>query len=147
MWCTILFNLSRIKDLYMFWALLAHPQEVLHKQHLVYCVLHQLAVPVLVQPTDITSTQYTKCHFCSISWGWASNARNIKKSLILNKLYKKVSRWFHYTDQWTGTGTEGKCPHTSTEACNTMQSWTTDLQFTLLELRSSLYKHYLPIFY
>jgi hypothetical protein len=32
------FNLLRIKDLYMFPALLAHPQEALRKQHLVYCV-------------------------------------------------------------------------------------------------------------
>jgi hypothetical protein len=33
-----LFNLLRIKGLYMFRALLAHPQESLHKLHLVYCV-------------------------------------------------------------------------------------------------------------
>jgi hypothetical protein len=32
------FNVLRIKGLYMFRALLAHPQEVLHKRHLVYCV-------------------------------------------------------------------------------------------------------------
>jgi hypothetical protein len=34
----ILFNLLRIKGLYMFRSLLAHPQEALNKQHLVYCV-------------------------------------------------------------------------------------------------------------
>jgi hypothetical protein len=33
-----LFNLLRIKGLYMFLALLAHPQEVLHKLQLVNCV-------------------------------------------------------------------------------------------------------------
>jgi hypothetical protein len=33
-----LFNLLRIKGLYMFRALLAPPQEALHKRHLVYCV-------------------------------------------------------------------------------------------------------------
>jgi hypothetical protein len=33
-----LFNLLRIKGLYMFRALLAHPQEALRKQHFVYCV-------------------------------------------------------------------------------------------------------------
>jgi hypothetical protein len=33
-----LFSLLRIKGLYIFRALLAHPQEALHKQHLVYCV-------------------------------------------------------------------------------------------------------------
>jgi hypothetical protein len=32
------FNLLRINLLYMFRALLAHPQEALHKRHLVYCV-------------------------------------------------------------------------------------------------------------
>jgi hypothetical protein len=30
------FNLLRIKGIYMFRALLAHPQETLHKRHLVY---------------------------------------------------------------------------------------------------------------
>jgi hypothetical protein len=34
----ILFNLLRIKGLYMFRALLSHPQEGLNKRHLVYCV-------------------------------------------------------------------------------------------------------------
>jgi hypothetical protein len=33
-----LFNLLRIKGLYMFRVLLAQFQEALHKQHLVYCV-------------------------------------------------------------------------------------------------------------
>jgi hypothetical protein len=33
-----LFSLLRIKGLYMFRALLAHPQEALHKRHLAYCV-------------------------------------------------------------------------------------------------------------
>jgi hypothetical protein len=34
----ILFSLLRIKGLYMFRALVAHPQETLNKRHLVYCV-------------------------------------------------------------------------------------------------------------
>jgi hypothetical protein len=33
-----LLNLLRMKGLYMFLALLTHPQEALHKRHLVYCV-------------------------------------------------------------------------------------------------------------
>jgi hypothetical protein len=33
-----LFNLLRIKEIYMFRALLAHSQESLHKRHLVYFV-------------------------------------------------------------------------------------------------------------
>jgi hypothetical protein len=35
-----LFSLLRIKSLYMFRALLTHPQEALYKRHLVYCVLN-----------------------------------------------------------------------------------------------------------
>jgi hypothetical protein len=31
----------------MFRALFAHPQEALHKRHLVYCVLYQLVAPGL----------------------------------------------------------------------------------------------------
>jgi hypothetical protein len=69
-----LFNLLRIKSLYMFRALLAHPQEVLNKQHLVYC-LRVMSVgctsstSILVQPTDITFKQYTKFRLCSASSG------------------------------------------------------------------------------
>jgi hypothetical protein len=37
------FNLLRIKGLYMFLALLARPQEALHKRHLVYC-MHVMSV-------------------------------------------------------------------------------------------------------
>jgi hypothetical protein len=33
-----LFNLLRIKGLYMFRTLLAHPQEAFHKRRLLYCV-------------------------------------------------------------------------------------------------------------
>jgi hypothetical protein len=56
-----LFILLRIKGLYMFQALLARPQEALHKRHLVHCV-HVMSVgctrikwihfKILVQPTD-----------------------------------------------------------------------------------------------
>jgi hypothetical protein len=35
-----LISLLRIKYLYIFRELLAHPQEVFHKRHLVYCVHH-----------------------------------------------------------------------------------------------------------
>jgi hypothetical protein len=56
----------------MFRALLAHPQEVLHKQHLVYCVrvesvgctkvkVELISTLTLVRPTGITCTQYAKC--------------------------------------------------------------------------------------
>jgi hypothetical protein len=35
-----LFSFITIKGLYMFRALLEHPQEALHERHLVYCVRH-----------------------------------------------------------------------------------------------------------
>jgi hypothetical protein len=38
-----LFSVLRIMGLYMFQALLAHPQEVLHKWHLVYSI-HVMSV-------------------------------------------------------------------------------------------------------
>jgi hypothetical protein len=56
-------NLLRIKGLYMFRALLAHPQEALNKHHLVYCVpvpRFQCFTAIVTQPTDTIRTQYTK---------------------------------------------------------------------------------------
>jgi hypothetical protein len=47
------------------------------------------ATATVTQPTDIIPTQYTKCRLFSASWGWASNARNMQRPLILNKLNEK----------------------------------------------------------
>jgi hypothetical protein len=77
-----LLDVLRIKGLCMFRALLAHPQKMLHKRHLVHCVC-------FVMCYDVTRTQYTKCGLCSDSCGRASNDRNIQSPLILNKLNKK----------------------------------------------------------
>jgi hypothetical protein len=91
----LLLNLLRIKGLYMFWALLAHPQEALHERNLVYCMrvmsvgCTRVGVEILVQPTDITHMQNTKCYLWSTSRGWASSAQNIYRPLILDKLNKK----------------------------------------------------------
>jgi hypothetical protein len=64
----ILFSLLGINGLYMVRALPAHPQEVLHKRNLVYCVrvmsvgytrIEDASSTLnLVQPTGITRTQY-----------------------------------------------------------------------------------------
>jgi hypothetical protein len=56
-----LFILLRINGLYMFRALLAHPQDALHKRHLVYCVRVMSVDCTRVQRSDITRTQYAKC--------------------------------------------------------------------------------------
>jgi hypothetical protein len=61
-----LFNLLRIKGLYMFRALLAHPQEALRKRHLVYCE-RIMSVAMVAQPTDNIRTQYTKGRLRSAS--------------------------------------------------------------------------------
>jgi hypothetical protein len=72
------FSLLRIKDLYMFRALLAHPQEVLHKQHFVYCRrIMSVGCAIVPQSTESVCTQYTKYLLCNACWGWASNARNM----------------------------------------------------------------------
>jgi hypothetical protein len=70
-----LFNLLRIKNIYMFRALLTHPQEAIHTWRLVYCL-------------SVILVGRTKCRLCSTFWGWASNARNVQRPLILNKLNK-----------------------------------------------------------
>jgi hypothetical protein len=111
-----LFNLLRIKILHMFRALFAHLQEALNKRHLVYCMRVMsvvctrmgVATPILMQPTDITRKQYTKWRLYRDSWRWASNARNMWRVLILNKLNTKcitliLLYWYttmhgHYTD-------------------------------------------------
>jgi hypothetical protein len=84
-----LFNLLRIKGLYMFRAILAHPQEALHKLHLVYCVRvmsggfyqrwNGTRNPFHSNPGSsqlTTRTQYTKCRLCSASWRCVSNTLN-----------------------------------------------------------------------
>jgi hypothetical protein len=69
-----LFNILRIKGLYMFRALLAHPRRRYKKRHLVYCVcvmtvgytrigVEMRFTPIPVQSTVITCTKYTKCRF------------------------------------------------------------------------------------
>jgi hypothetical protein len=75
------FSLLRIKSLYMFRALLAHPNDSLHKRYLVYCVRVMSVgcateTATVAQPTDIR-TQYNKCRSWSAFLGWASNARNM----------------------------------------------------------------------
>jgi Zn-finger protein len=89
-------NLLRIRGLFMFRVLLAHPREVLNKRHLVYCVRtisvgcgtiavsqnfsnfsNSRETATMPQPAHIIRRQYTKCRFYSASWGWANNARNM----------------------------------------------------------------------
>jgi hypothetical protein len=80
----------------MFRVLLAHPQEALHKRHLVYCV-HFMSVGctrIGVELQSWCSTQYTKCRCAEPP---ENEQVMLERPLILNKLNKK-SRGFHYTD-------------------------------------------------
>jgi hypothetical protein len=53
---------------YIFQTLRADPQEALQKRHLLYCLPGlECFTPILVQPTDVTRMQYTKCRLCSAS--------------------------------------------------------------------------------
>jgi hypothetical protein len=67
------FNLLRIKGLYMFRALLAHPQEALHKWHLVYCVrIMSVGCGTVAVNSSITcsssggATQWHKCQLAVV---------------------------------------------------------------------------------
>jgi hypothetical protein len=82
----------------MFRALLAYPQDALHKQHLVYCVRVMSVGCTRMQPTDITRTHYTKCRLCNTSWGGAVMLETCRGSWSPINWMKSVSRWFHYTD-------------------------------------------------
>jgi hypothetical protein len=86
-----LFNLLRIKGLYTFRTLLAHLQEAHHKREdwNGTGISDTSSTPIVLQPTNITRTKYTKRCLCWVFWGWASNARNMYRPLILNKLNKK----------------------------------------------------------
>jgi hypothetical protein len=75
-----LFSLLRIKGLYIFRALLAHPQEVLQKRHLVHCV----------RVMSVGCYQvWSGTGVCDIS-----NARKMKRPLIVYKLNEKCITLF-----------------------------------------------------
>jgi hypothetical protein len=74
--------LLRIKGLYMFRALLAHPQQVLHNSTwYIACVLCRLAA-VCVAPPEDEQVMLETCRGLWFSINWM----------------KSSSRWFHYTD-------------------------------------------------
>jgi hypothetical protein len=83
------FSLLRIKGLFMFRALLAHPQEALHKRHLVYCVrimsvgcCHGCSQSATVQqPPEDEQVMLERCRGLWFSTNWM----------------KSKSRWFHYS--------------------------------------------------
>jgi hypothetical protein len=93
------FNLMRIKGLYMDRALLAHPQEALHKRHLVYCV-RIMSVAVLWHGCSETATvPQPTVIFCEAppedEQVMLETCRGLWFSI---NWMKSASRWFQYTD-------------------------------------------------
>jgi hypothetical protein len=66
------FNLLRIKSLYTFRALFSHPQEALHKRHLVYCVrvmsVGCAKTVLLAHPQEELQTALGILRACNVSW-------------------------------------------------------------------------------
>jgi hypothetical protein len=108
------FYLLRIKGLYMFRALLAHPQKALHKWHLVYCVRVMSADCATI---TVSQEELHKRHLQSWYSQLTLHARNIQSAVRVTSpedeqvmleicrgpwfsvnLLKSASRWFHYTD-------------------------------------------------
>jgi hypothetical protein len=99
------FNLLRICGLYMFRALLAHPQEVLHKRHLLYCVRIMSVGCGSLQPCH---SQLTYAHSIpNAVCGSPPEDEQVRVMLetcrglrfSINWM-KSASRWFHYTEIW-----------------------------------------------
>jgi hypothetical protein len=100
------FNLLRIKGLYMFRALLAHPQEELHKLHLVYCVRIMSVgcgmVAVKMQPCQSQLTLYTRNIPNAVSLAPPEDEQVMLETcrglwFSINWM-KSASHWFQYTD-------------------------------------------------
>jgi hypothetical protein len=82
------FNLLRFKSLYMFRALLAHRQKVLHKRHLVYCMrIMTLCAPNIPNVFCVAPPEDEQVMHETYRGPWFS----------INWM-KSASRWFHYTD-------------------------------------------------
>jgi hypothetical protein len=100
------FKLLRIKGLYMFRTLLVHPQEAIHKRHLVYCVrIMSVGCATIAVSLQTWHSQFTLY------------SRNIQNAVCVSppedeqvmletrtgswfsiNWMKSASRWFHYTD-------------------------------------------------
>jgi hypothetical protein len=100
------FNLLRIKGLYMFRALLAHPQGTLHKRHLVYCVRIMSVgcgrVAFSLQPCHSQLTLYARNipnAVCAVSpEDEQVMLETCRGPWFSTNWMESVSCWFNYTD-------------------------------------------------
>jgi hypothetical protein len=94
------FNLLRIKSLYMFRALLAHPQETLHKRHLVYCV-HVISVgcgTIAVSQLTLNARNIPSAVCEAPPEDEKVMIETCRGSWFSINWMKSALRWFHYTD-------------------------------------------------
>jgi hypothetical protein len=96
----VLFSLLRIKGLYMFQALLAHPKEVLHKQHLVYCVRVMSVGCGAFAVTLQHRTPYSFYRMLGGPWSRLDHQRAILKGLVLTAVTaRKQLTMYQYNDR------------------------------------------------
>jgi hypothetical protein len=102
------FSWLRTKSLYMFRALLTHPQEMLHKRYLVYCV-HVMSVgcgtvAVKLQSWNSQLTLYSRNIPSAVCVAPSEDEQvmlETRKGFCFSiNWMKSASRWFHYTDVW-----------------------------------------------
>jgi hypothetical protein len=100
------FSLLRIKGLYMFRALLAHPQEAPHKRHLVYCVrvmsVGCATIAVKLQSWHSQLTFYARNISSAVCVAPPEDEQVMLETyrgpcFSINWM-KSASHWFHYTD-------------------------------------------------
>jgi hypothetical protein len=101
----ILFILLGIKGLYMFRALVAHPQEALNKQQLVNCV-RVMSVgygTASLQPYHSQLTLYTSNIPSAVCVTPPEDEQVTPETCrgpwFSIKRMKSASRWFHYSDE------------------------------------------------
>jgi hypothetical protein len=88
------FNLLRIKGLYVFWALLAHPQEALHNGIWYTVCVYQLAALQLTYVRNIPSA------VCSVlPEDGQVLPETCRGPWFSTNWMKSASRWFHYNEQ------------------------------------------------
>jgi hypothetical protein len=90
-WCTFHSVLLRIKVFYMFRALLAHPQEAPHKQHLVYYVCIMLVGCTTIAVTCSSSGGATQTAFgilraYNVSWLWHDCSGLVNPQEVLHQM-------------------------------------------------------------
>jgi hypothetical protein len=97
------FSLLRIKGLYMFRALLAYPQEAMHKRHLVHCVrIMSVGCPTTAATVPRQLTLYARSISSAVCEAPPEDEQVMLETCrgpwFSRDWMKSASRWFHYTE-------------------------------------------------